>query len=187
MSFFIKYQGAEVIIDGSSWVDHIMIVLLLGAFLVKSPVFMVHGWLPKAHVEAPVAGSIMLAGVLLKFGGYGCVLVFFYFVPFRSAVIDWLIRLVVWGGFLCSLICLRQVDVKAMIAYSSIGHISMCVRGFIRCYSLGWRGGLLLMVAHGLCSAGLFALAGYLYKLFSSRRLLLCKGVLRVIPSISLR
>ena len=145
------------------------------------------GWLPKAHVEAPVAGSILLAGVLLKYGGYGCVLVFYYFIQFQPVVINLLLSLVVWGGLLCRVICLRQVDLKAVIAYSSIGHISICIGGFIRCNSLGWRGGLLLIVAHGLCSAGLFGLAGCLYRLFSSRSLLLCKGVLRVMPSLSLR
>lgn len=79
------------------------------------------------------------------------------------------------------------MDLKALIAYSSIGHISISIVGFIRCSSMGWRGGLLIIVAHGLCSAGLFGIAGYLQKFFSSRRLLLCKGVLRVVPRISLR
>lgn len=90
MSFFAKYQGTEVMLDGTLLVDHYVILFLLGAFLVKSPVFLVHMWLPKAHVEAPVAGSIILAGVLLKFGGYGCVLVFYYFISFQSAVLDFL-------------------------------------------------------------------------------------------------
>lgn len=88
-SFFIKV-GSPVFL----WESGLVLSLLLGAFLVKSPVFMVHLWLPKAHVEAPVSGSIILAGVLLKFGGYGCILVFYYFVVKRVGVFCLLVSLV---------------------------------------------------------------------------------------------
>lgn len=83
--------------------------------------------------------------------------------------------------------CVRQLDVKAVIAYSSIGHIALSLGGFITCYALGWAGGLLIIVSHGLCSAGLFGLAGFLFELYGSRRLFLCKGVLSVVPAFSLR
>lgn len=83
--------------------------------------------------------------------------------------------------------CVRQLDVKAVIAYSSIGHIALSLGGFISCYALGWAGGLLIMVSHGLCSAGLFGLAGFLFELYGSRRLFMCKGVLSVVPVLSLR
>lgn len=109
----------------------------MGAFLIKSPVFIVHGWLPKAHVEAPVAGSIMLAGVLLKYGGYGCMMVYYYFVSFQPLFGVVVMRVRVWGGLLCGIMCLRQVDMKAVIAYSSIGHMGLCIGGFVSCYSLG--------------------------------------------------
>lgn len=111
--------------------------LLLGAFLVKSPVFMVHLWLPKAHVEAPVSGSMILAGVLLKFGGYGCILVFYYFIVCRLGTLRFLIRIVLWGGLVCGFMCLRQTDMKSLIAYSSIGHIALCLVGVFSCYRLG--------------------------------------------------
>lgn len=162
-----------------------MLPLLL-VFMVKLPVFGVHRWLPKAHVEAPVSGSMVLAGVLLKFGGCGCVLVFYYFMVRRGGVVDFLIRLGLWGGVLCSCICMRQVDLKSLVAYSSVGHISFCFGGVLGCFGVGWIGGLMLMVAHGFCSPGLFALVGYLYSLFGSRRLYVCCGVVSLVPRLSL-
>lgn len=160
---------------------------LVGAFLVKLPVFMVHTWLPKAHVEAPVSGSMVLAGVLLKFGGYGIMMVlvcFFEYVSFL--LVELLVVFVVVGGFFCRLMCLRQVDIKSLIAYSSIGHMALCVGGMFTCSVIGWKGGLVLIVAHGLCSPGLFALANFSYILFSSRRLIICSGVLALFPSLSM-
>lgn len=180
-SFFIKLGDSNLLCDRS-----LIMVLLLGAFLVKSPVFMVHLWLPKAHVEAPVSGSMILAGILLKFGGYGCILVFYFFAAFGVRLFFFLTRSVLWGGLICGFICLRQVDMKSLIAYSSIGHIALCLLGIFSCYGLGWWGGLIIMVAHGLCSPGLFAMAGYVYGVFSSRRLYVCSGILGLAPILSI-
>lgn len=179
------YRGGGGVIGVS--VEWLLLPVLIVAFIVKFPVFIVHAWLPKAHVEAPVAGSIILAGVLLKFGGYGLLNVFSRFVVNCGGVLlRYAIRFRLWGGFLCRVMCLRQVDIKSLIAYSSIGHMALCFGGIISCFSVGWNGCLVLMVAHGLCSSGLFALSNYCYFLFSSRSLFVCCGVLSLFPRLSL-
>lgn len=164
----------------------VVVVILLGAFLVKSPVFLVHLWLPKAHVEAPVSGSMLLAGVLLKFGGYGVIMVFYWFSLRCGEFCYFLVRFVLWGGLLCGFICLRQIDMKSLIAYSSVGHMALCLGGIISCFGFGWWGGVFIMVAHGLCSPGLFGLAGFVFKLFGSRVLVFCSGVMSILPTIRL-
>nr|YP_010728458.1 NADH dehydrogenase subunit 4 [Polypedilum yongsanensis]WEF49699.1 NADH dehydrogenase subunit 4 [Polypedilum yongsanensis] len=159
---------------------------LVFAFLVKMPMFMVHLWLPKAHVEAPVSGSMILAGVLLKLGGYGLIRVFSIILHLSVKLnIFWVILSLV-GGFLVSLICLRQIDLKALVAYSSVAHMSLVIGGLMVLMSWGWGFSYTLMVAHGLCSSGLFFLVNLFYERLGSRSLLINKGMLSFMPSISM-
>nr|YP_010288396.1 NADH dehydrogenase subunit 4 [Polypedilum nubifer]UKO31612.1 NADH dehydrogenase subunit 4 [Polypedilum nubifer] len=163
-----------------------MYFFLVFAFLVKMPMYFVHLWLPKAHVEAPVAGSMILAGVLLKLGGYGLIRVFSVIISISLSLnIIWMIFSLV-GGFLVSLICLRQIDLKALVAYSSVAHMSLVIGGLMVLMSWGWGFSYSLMIAHGLCSSGLFFLVNLFYERLGSRSLMINKGMLSFMPSVAM-
>nr|ASM82834.1 NADH dehydrogenase subunit 4 [Cryptophyllium tibetense] len=158
---------------------------MIFSFLVKIPMFFIHVWLPKAHVEAPVSGSMILAGVLLKLGGYGLFRVFSFLVFSGVSFNYFWISIVLFGGVFVSLICLRQVDMKSLVAYSSVVHMGLVLGGLMTLNFWGVVGSLVLMLAHGLCSSGLFCLINIVYDRLGSRSLFIIKGMICYMPSMS--
>src|SRR5205807_4659322 len=136
------------------------------AFAIKVPMFPFHTWLPDAHVEAPTAGSVLLAGVLLKLGTYGFLRLCVPLAPdaslaFGVPLIGWLAVVgIVYGSF-CSL---AQDDIKKLIAYSSVAHLGFCMLGLFALNETGLSGSLLQMINHGLSTGALFLLVGMLYE-----------------------
>nr|AWV83336.1 NADH dehydrogenase subunit 4 [Mogannia minuta] len=166
-----------------NWTLYLGLIL---AFLVKIPLFMFHFWLPKAHVEAPVSGSMILAGILLKLGAYGLMRVEKIIpIMFNNFSFIW-ISISMLGSMLVGFNCLIQVDIKAMIAYSSVAHMGLVVGGIMTMNDWGINGSYYMMIGHGLCSSGLFCLVNIMYQRTGSRSILINKGMLTFMPSMSL-
>ena len=156
------------------------------AFAVKVPMVPVHTWLPDAHVEAPTGGSVILAGVLLKMGGYG--LVRFCFGAFPDVALEYHLLITVLGitGILYGAgMVMVQKDLKRLVAYSSVSHMGYVVAGLASLTAAGVSGSVLQMVSHGLVTGGLFACVGILYDRTHSRDLAAYGGVSRVLPHFS--
>nr|YP_010957039.1 NADH dehydrogenase subunit 4 [Bathyanthias cubensis]WMY90223.1 NADH dehydrogenase subunit 4 [Bathyanthias cubensis]WMY90236.1 NADH dehydrogenase subunit 4 [Bathyanthias cubensis]WMY90249.1 NADH dehydrogenase subunit 4 [Bathyanthias cubensis]WMY90262.1 NADH dehydrogenase subunit 4 [Bathyanthias cubensis] len=165
-----------------SYTDKIWWAACLLAFLVKMPLYGVHLWLPKAHVEAPVAGSMILAAVLLKLGGYGMIRMLIVLDPLTKELSYPFLILALWGVIMTGSICLRQTDLKSLIAYSSVSHMGLVVGGILIQTPWGLSGALILMIAHGLTSSALFCLANTNYERTHSRTMLLARGLQMVLP-----
>nr|AKR07207.1 NADH dehydrogenase subunit 4 [Symphurus orientalis] len=152
------------------------------AFLVKLPLYGVHLWLPKAHVEAPVAGSMILAAVLLKLGGYGMIRILSILDPITKTLSYPVMLLALWGVVMTGMICLRQTDLKSLIAYSSVGHMGLVASAILIQTPWALTGALVLMIAHGLTSSALFCLANTNYERAHTRTMLLTRGLQVMLP-----
>nr|UHA56160.1 NADH dehydrogenase subunit 4 [Artena dotata] len=177
MIYFLKFINMDM---------YMLYFCMIMAFLVKMPMYFVHLWLPKAHVEAPVSGSMILAGIMLKLGGYGLLrlMIFLQQVNLKLNYISIVISLI--GGFYISLKCFCQVDIKSLIAYSSVAHMSLVISGIMIMNYWGFLGSYIMMIGHGLCSSGMFCLANISYERLHSRSLYINKGMMNFMPSMSL-
>lgn len=146
------------------------LLVVTGAFLIKLPIFFFHLWLPKAHVEASTEGSMVLAGILLKLGSYGLILC----APWLEKNL-WLTVFIIFGGIYSGIFSLVQIDLKSLIAYSSILHMRFMVFSCFRGSDIGIWGVVLMSVGHGFISANLFFLLSFVYKETGRRKVLVLK------------
>jgi len=155
------------------------------AFAIKVPMFPFHTWLPDAHVEAPTAGSVILAGVLLKMGTYGFIrfsLPFFPGVLMHTRVRFWVMALSVIAILYGALVSLMQKDMKKLVAYSSVSHLGFCTLGIFALSPLGLSGSVLQQVNHGISTGALFLIVGILYERRHTREIAEYGGISNVMP-----
>jgi NADH-quinone oxidoreductase subunit M len=155
------------------------------AFAIKVPMFPFHTWLPDAHVEAPTAGSVILAGVLLKMGTYGFIrfsLPFFPAVAMYPKVRGWMIGLSLVGIIYGALVSLMQKDMKKLVAYSSVSHLGFCTLGIFALNPAGLSGSVLQQINHGISTGALFLIVGILYERRHTREIAEYGGISNVMP-----
>nr|YP_009991683.1 NADH dehydrogenase subunit 4 [Herpetotheres cachinnans]QNN84505.1 NADH dehydrogenase subunit 4 [Herpetotheres cachinnans] len=166
----------------NTWSGLLSAMALLTAFMVKAPLYGLHLWLPKAHVEAPIAGSMLLAALLLKLGGYGIMRMTLLLGPLSTHLHYPFLTLALWGALMTSSICLRQIDLKSLIAYSSVSHMGLVIAASMIQTPWSFSGAMILMISHGLTSSMLFCLANTNYERTHSRILLLTRGLQPLLP-----
>jgi NADH-quinone oxidoreductase subunit M len=175
----LQMHAAAMAPRQQAWV----LLALMAGFAVKVPLFPVHTWLPLAHTEAPTAGSVILAAVLLKLGTYG---IYRFALPFTPAAVweyaPFIAILSIVGIVYAGLICWVQNDVKKLVAYSSVAHLGFCILGMFALNNTGLSGSVLYMLNHGLSTGALFLLIGMVYERFHTRSMKELGGLAAMMP-----
>ena len=164
----------------------VIFLALFAGFAIKVPLFPLHTWLPLAHVQAPTAGSVILAGILLKIGTYGFLRFSLPMLPAATAAcMPFMLWLSVAGIIYGALVALAQSDIKRLIAYSSVSHLGFCMLGIFSLNKLGVEGGVLQMINHGLSTGGLFAIVGMIYERYHTRQIRDLGGLAARVPRLA--
>nr|ALR69310.1 NADH dehydrogenase subunit 4 [Bemisia tabaci] len=159
---------------------------LMLVFMMKMPTMFLHMWLPKIHVESPVQGSMILASILLKLGSYGLIRVTSINSELNSKL-EWIIlSFGMWTTFTMTMICFIQTDLKTMIAYSSVVHMTIVFATITLNKPKAMMGSMYIMIGHGMCSAGLFYMSNIMYKSSKSRSIIVNKGIFSMTPTASI-
>jgi len=187
----INYETTDILILKYLIISNkdqiILFLTFFLAFAIKVPIYPFHLWLPEAHVEAPTAGSVLLAGILLKLGTYGFLKFFFLLLPFSSLYFLPLINvLCIIGIIFSSFIILRQIDIKKIIAYSSVIHMNYTILGLFNFNFLNFYGSYFLMLSHGIISSALFICIGFLYERYHTRIIFYYGNLVTVMPLLSI-
>ncbi len=169
-----------------AYLQVLVFLALFAGFAIKVPLFPLHTWLPLAHTQAPAAGSVLLAGILLKLGCYGFLRFSLPMLPAATAIcLPWLLWLAVIGIIYGALLALAQKDLKRLIACSSVSHMGFCMLGIFALNPLGLQGGVLQMINHGISTGALFALVGMIYDRYHTRTIADFGGLTRRLPRLA--
>lgn len=167
---------------------NIILYFFFFGFMAKIPMLPLHIWLTEAHVEAPTIGSVILAAIVLKLGFYGLIRILatinFYVLPVHFLFIY--VSICICSTLYCSFLALRQIDMKKIIAYSSIVHMNIGMLGLCSTSTIGHTGSLFVMFSHGLISASMFFFIGFLYERFHTRNLMYFGGIVQYMPIFSI-